>query len=385
MKETLITYKTWRVTHNPWQNNNFIGNLDPTNPEESDLINEIHNYIDDYFNPRLLGVTDPDRFLVLMNNKLISIESNFFNSLMLDKNYDNILSMLKTIDMKSVTDTDTSLNGNNKSTITNKRTDNLTTTKSSRQDTKTDTAEQTETMGARTDTRESTNGGSVSKDTTYGEDVKTDSTTYGKKETQGGSTNTTNNQTTNTKNRNVVSQTPQSNLGQTVVGVNAELDWNYASGVQDANNNQTTSGTNNVTHGLTNTLSGTDTVTSSRQSRTDSEVTQDNRTDTENVVTGEQTNTANGTANSTFNEGEQSVTNTGTQDNATSEDRTHSQTGKYNKTNDNSGRTDNLATIKSQWRELLHKTMSAYSYLFEQLNDLFISVWDIDDYYFDII
>lgn len=385
MKETLITYKTWRTTHNPWQNNNFIGNLDPTNTEEANLINEIHNYIDDYFNPRLLGVTDPDRFLVLMNNKLVSIESNFFNSLMLDKNYDNILSMLKTIDMKSVTDTDTSLNGANKSTITNKRTDNLTTTKSSRQDTKTDTAEQTEIVGARTDTRESTNGGSVSKDTTYGEDVKTDSTAYGKKETQGGSTNTTNNQTTNTNNRNVVSQTPQSNLGQTVVGVNAELDWNYASGVQDTTNNQTTNGTNNVTHGLTNTLSGTDTITSNRQSRTDSELTQDNRTVTENVGTGEQTNTANGTVNSTFDEGEQSVTNTGTQDNSTSEDRTHSQTGTYNKTNDNSGRTDNLATIKSQWRELLHKTMSAYSYLFEQLNDLFISVWDIDDYYFDII
>lgn len=292
-----------------------------------------------------------------MHSKLASIESNFFKSFMLDKNYEDILDMLKTIDMLSDTDTSTDLSGTNKTTGTNTRTDDLTSTKSARTDRTSGTSDTTATEGSRTDTIDTLNGGTTEKDTTYG-----------KKETQGGTTKQTNNGTNTGKSRGVISNTPQSNIGEPIVGIDADLDWNYASGLQDSSSSQTNNSTQNTEHGLTDTLSGTD-----------KELTKDNRTVMEIVDKGEQRNRSNTYVDNTFEEGEQSVTNTGTQDTQTTENREHQQLGKYKKINDNSGRTDNLAIIRQQWRDLLHTTITAYKYLFNELDDLFISIWDIDD------
>lgn len=426
MKKTLITYKTWRQTHNPWAGNNFIGNLNPEYSTDANLIDEIHSYIDEYFNPRILGVTDPDRFMILMHAKLAGIESNFFNSFTLDKNYEHLNSMLKNIDMHSLTNTDTNLSGTNNGTTTNLRTDNLTTTKSSREDSSGGTGKTTDNLGARSDTRDIVNGGKLIKDTInggtitedtinggtvtkaneYGADVKTDTTQYGKINTQSGTDTTTNTGTSTSNARAINSQTPQSNIGSGIVGIDAQVDWNYASALQDNKNSQTSNSTNKLEHGLKDTASGTDTLTSNRQARTDNETTtdartvkntttdartindttEDTRTVMESIDTGEQTNISNSTVSSTFTEGEQSVKNTGTQNNTQTEDRTHTQIGTYKKNNDNEGRTDNIAVIWEQWRALLHKTMSAYTYLFNQLDSLFVSIWDIDDdCYFNII
>lgn len=321
-----------------------------------------------------------------MKIKLASIESNFFKSFMLDKNYDDILDMLKTIDMLSDTDTDTNLSGTNKSTGSNNRTDNLITTKSSRNDTKNDTVNNTENIGARSDTRDTVNGGDTTRTTTYGQDKRTDTTEFGKVDTQTGGSTTDTNGTINDKSRTVVSNTPQSNITTQVAGIDANLDWNYASGLQDNKNNRTNTEKQTVQNNSTNTQSGSDTLISTRQQREDSEITADNRTTSETLDSGEQTNTNSGTSNSSYTEGEQSITNTGTQNTELTENREHSQTGKYKKVNDNSGRTDNLASIRQQWRDLLHRTMSAYDYLFKELDSLFISIWDIeDDCFFDII
>lgn len=363
MKMTLITYETWRQTHNPWTN--FYGNLNPIS--DSELLSEIYDIIDEYYNPRILGVTDSDRFLVLMQTKLKQIESNFFKSFMLDNNYDEINEMLKNINMISNTETDTDLNGTNKSTINSERTDNLKTTKSERQDTSNGSSNSTENIGAKSDSRSTTNDGSVTRDTTYGEDNSTSSTNYGKKDTQGGTTKTSN------KSRQVVSNTPQSNLGSVNIGIDAELNWDYASGLTDSTSQQT------IEHGMTDTLSGIDSTTTQRQTRKDNESTTDNRTSEETLNSGEQENKNTNTSNVTFNEGEQSVSNTGTQDTVQTENREHSQTGKYNKTNDNSGHTDNLAIIRQQWRDLLHTTITAYKYIFNELDSLFMSIWGLEE------
>lgn len=296
--------------------------------------------------------------------KLAEVETNFYRSFILDRHYDDILDMLKNIDMLSDTNTDTNLTGTNKGTITGTRTDNLKTTKSSRLDTTQSTTNNTENRGAREDVRDTVNGGNITKDTEYG---RTSTDTGDSKEHTDDST------TSNS--RSVVSQFPQSIIGNQTSGIDAPLNWNYATGAQDGK--ATNTGVNDKTTNTNNT---------NKLGGTDKEVTKDARTVVETLDTGEQTITNNGTGNGTFNEGEQSVSNTGTQDNSQTENREHSQVGKYKKVNDNSGRTDNLAIIRNQWRDLLHKTMSAYTFLFDSLDELFLSIWDIDtDCFFEIV
>lgn len=315
------------------------------------------------YEPRIIGVNNPERFLQLMTNKLAQIESNFFNSFRLDIHYVLLEDMLKNIDMLSDTNTDTQLNGTNNSTIDSTRTDNLQSTKSARTDSKRDDSNVSETDGARTDTQDTVNGGTLTRDTNYG-----------KKDTLSGSDTTTNSGTDTTSSRVVGSQFPQSNIGSVISGIDANLSWDYATGAQDTKQSLTKNGTSKTDYGRTDTQSGTD-----------QELTKDNRTVMITSVKGEQVNNTEATVNSTFNEGEQSVSNTGTQENRETEDRTHSQTGKYKKVNDNSGRTDNIAKIRLEWRQLLHETLSAYSYLFKELDILFYSLWDLDDDCYNII
>lgn len=363
MRKILTTYKTWRITHNPWMNNNFIGYLDPTNQEDLIIINEIHDYIDKLFEPRFLGVTNQDRFLQLMLSKLKSIESNFYNSFRLDSHYDLLEDMLKNIDMLSDTNTDTNLSGTNTGTINNKRTDNLVSTKSAREDTRDDTSNSVETDGARQDTQNISNDGNITKETTYG-----------KKDTLSGTDTTTNTGTDTSQGRAVNSQYPQSNIGDTTVGIDAPLAWDYATAGSDSKQTINKNDVSKTDYGRVDTLSGTD-----------KDVTTDKSSQTTTSDKGEQINKINADLMSTFNEGEQSVTNTGTQDNNQTENREHTQTGKYKKINNNAGRTDNLAKIRQEWRDLLHTTISAYSYLFNELDSLFYNLWDVDECYYEII
>lgn len=317
------------------------------------MLVDIHTYIDNYFNPRYIGVTDEDRFMILFKIKLLEIENNFFNSFKLDTNYDDIIDMLKNIDMLSDTETDTDLHGTNTSTIDTTRTDNLTQTKSSRDDKREDVASSVQNIGNTATTKETTNGGTITEDKTYG-----------KKDTQGGTTTTDTEGSDSNKTRAVNSQVPQSNIGSNIVGIDANLDWNYASAMHDTKANNTNQSEQTVKHGLTNTTSGTDSTT-----------TEDKRTSTDTITTIPQENHVANTGTSNFTEGEQSVTNTGSQDTTTTEDRSHQQIGKYNKINNNSGRNDNLAIIRQQWRDLLHTTITAYMYLFNNLEPLFYNLW----------
>lgn len=291
-----------------------------------------------------------------MMGKLAQIESNFFNSFMLDKQYDSILSMLKNIDMETTDEERLVSNTSNTGTSSTKRTDNLEDSTSSRQDSTDETASSTLTDGSRSDTKDITNGGSVTRETVYG-----------RKNTQGGSTTTTDNETDTSKNRLVSSTTPQSNVSSTVAGIDADVDWSYASGLQDSKNSSTKSGTTKIDHGLTDTSSGTDTETNT-----------DRRTTMETYDKGEQVNKSNGSSQKTFNVGEQSVSHTGSQDTSSTNNQDSNRTDTMNKSSNNGGRTDNLANLRLKWRELLTTTLSAYQYLFSELDSLFFSVWNID-------
>lgn len=431
---TLTTYKTFRQTHNPWQTNNFIGNLNPDNPDEANLIDEIHSYIDEIFSERILGVTNLDRFETLMRFKLAEIEPNFFRSFMLDKHFDDLLDMLKNIDMLSDTNTDTNLSGTNKSSGTSTRTDDLTqttnttrtddltqttdttrtddltSTKSKRQDISEDDISSKETRGARKDTEEIENSGKDKKTLNFGIEKIDTVVDYGKVDTTDNKSSNTNNSTILETSRAVNSQYPQSNIGMDKVGIDALVDWNYASAVQDNKNNRTDTGKQDTTNNTTVTQSGSD-LTSVTRDKGDDDVTTEYGMKTDKTLnTGEQIINNSGSKSNNFTEGEQSVSNTGTQKNdgtvkntgtqtnagtvkntgnqdvRTKEDREHQQVGKYHKLNDNSGRTDNLAKIRLEWRNLLHNTLSAYQYLFNQLDSLFISIWDIeDDCFFTIV
>lgn len=345
-----------------------------------------------------------------MRFKLAEIEPNFFRSFILDKHYDDILDMLKNIDMLSDTDTDTNLSGTNKSTGNQTRTDNLktttdttrtddlTSTKSKRQDISEDDVSSKETRGARKDTEEIANSGKDKKIYDFGVEKVDTTVDYGKVDTSDNKTTNTNNSTILETSRAVNSQYPQSNVGMDKVGIDATLDWNYASAVQDSKNNRTDTGKQDTTNNTTNTQSGSD-VTSVVRDKGNDDVTTEYGMNTDKTLnTGEQIINNTGSQSTNFTEGEQSVTNTGTQKNDTvtnntgtqgienSENREHQQVGKYHKVNDNSGRNDNLANIRLEWRNLLHNTLSSYQYLFRELDKLFISIWDIeDDCYFTIV
>lgn len=432
MKQTLITYKTWRQTHNPWSklinpNTNlytkwFTGNLTSDNEE---LVNELHYLIDEYFNPRIIGVTNPERFLTLMQTKLLNIEPNFFNSFYLDNNYPQLVDMLKNINMLSKTDTTTNMSGTNNGTNTNKTTNNLTET-----DEGSETSNGTDTNSPTKITREWDNTLDnnqepyvVSNETLQINNLKTNDTIGEQKSNSTTDTNGTNssestNQQTITnngsdtnsgtdtnKNRSIVSNTPQSNIGVGVAGIDANVDWNYASGLQD--NKET------ITHGLkidrvnTQTDNGTNNISNTSESSTTTDSTINEHTnETTNTGTVE-TNTAQNTSaiiskeTISGSETEDSIqttktveltkTNSNTKKNTGSidvngeHDSSYNQDATYNKENDNSGRTDNLAKIWMEWRNLLHKTLSSYMYLFNELDDLFFSIWDIDECEYNII
>lgn len=359
-----MTYKTWRKTNNPWQNNNFIGYLNPNNTDDIQLINEIHNIIDDYFEPRILGIENGDRFLTLFKGRLAGIEPNFFNSFKLDKNYSELIDMLRNIDMLANTKTDTDLHGTNTSTINTTRTDNLKSTKSSRDDESTSNNIVNTDIGNRHD--------STTIDNTGTSQNKTD---YGRVDTQSGTDTTTNNGNATNQSRGVNSQTPQSNLGSVNVGIDAPLNWDYASAVQDSKTTQNNDSTSSVEHGLKDTLSGSDTNTTTNNLKT-----------VQATDTGEQNNKQVQDVTNTYTEGEQSVSNTGTQDTQETENRTHQQIGDYNKDYLNQGRNENIAILWKEWRDLLHKTITSYMYLFENMETLFMALWDVeDDCWFKIV
>lgn len=309
-------------------------------------------------------MTSEERFSVLFDIRLAEIESNFFKSFMLDKNYDSILDMLKNIDMLSENQGTSDLTISGTEEIKTIRTDNLQESKSERSDTNKIVGSTTDIIGAVSSTVDVSNSGTLKNEITYG-----------RKDTASGTdTNTQSSDTTN-KSRTVVSNTPQSNLGADTVGIDANLNWDYASQLQDNKNTNDANSTNSTEYGKTSTQSGTDTSTS---------------TDTRGTMTtqdvNEHQNSQQATQTNDYTRGRETKDNTGTQ----TTDRTNTKNGTNknvsNRTDNNSGRNTSLAELYNKWRSLLHGTITSYQYLFKNLDDLFMSIWDIeDDSFFTIV
>lgn len=283
---------------------------------------------------------------------------------MVDKNYDSILDMLKTIDMLSENQGTNNITIEGTEETTNTRTDNLQESKSERSDTSTIAGSTTDVIGAVSSTVDVSNSGTLKNEMVYGR----------KDTTSGTDTNTQTSDTTN-KSRTVVSNTPQSNLGADTVGIDANLNWDYASQLQDNKNTSDANSTNSTEYGKTSTQSGTDTSTS---------------TDTRGTMTtqdvGEHQNSQQATQTNDYTRGRETKDNTGTQTTEKTSTKNGTNTNTSSRTDNNSGRNTSLAEIYSKWRSLLHGTITSYQYLFKNLDDLFMSIWDIeDDSYFTIV
>lgn len=313
-----MTYKKWRETHNPWTDGSgtvkfFIGNLNPTT--DANLIEAIHSLIDEFFNPRYIGVYDPERFTILFYKRLNEIEYNFYQALTSDRNYTTLQLMLKDLDVTTTGNE----NDNNSRETDFTRTDNL--------------------MNSSNRTQNPYN---VTNELTYN-NVK-DTGTQSGTDTQNGTLESTDANTA--FGRVLQSDTPQSNVASTTTGIDTPITWTYATGLNDTYNKS--NNTSNQTNTSTN----------------------QNETTTENTRTGSQTQTTD-TGTVTSNE---TGTNTGTVKNAG----TDTITGVKTTAHENTGRNNNLAIILDEWKNFLYRQASAYQWLIEKLETCFITSYDED-------
>lgn len=399
-----ITYKVYRETHNPWGQNNstFIGNLNPNDPVDANLINEVHNIIDHYYEPRYLGVQDEDRFEYLFHIRLRSIENKFYKSLMLDTNYPTLKDILNNMALLNnsngtgnISDTDNETRTDNlnenitvnedehirTSELTNNLTDNRTLSYGAQSSNNTKTLDVyhviNETLGAteqntnRTDNLTSASSGSGS-------------TTYGKTET----TNLTDTQTG--KARDLVSDTPQSNVASSTQGLDTPVTWTYASQLQDhsqtnsdtRNTTLTNGGTDSATNSDTTTNTGTQDIKSTTKEVNNISDTTDTGTVGDKLDINAHSDTDNltktGTSTTTITDDPHQITtaktNTGTQT------KTGTSTRETHDSNEETleGRNLKLSELIKDFEDLCFRTVSSYFYLFKSLDDLFYSVWDID-------
>lgn len=326
--EKPITYQTWRETKNPWTNN-FYGNLDPVTDKV--LIDSIHQMIDDYFNPRCIGVYDSDRFMVLFKKKLNEVEYRFYQSLTFDKEYIDILRAYQDIEMESVTDTTSTLDGERDNTTTTDLTNTSNTTVNPFTTTVTESYD---------NYKELFN----SNDTTNIDSTVTDKNT-------GTINNTIEN---NGQTRELHSDMPQSNVSDSTLGLGVDVKWNYASDLKDNLNKSTE--TNNTENNLTTTST----------------------TDSSNVNTNESTASKEGSIISETSNGEQGSNSTSKNTGTVTNTETTNNTTKDNTKTNNSGRNTNIADILDRWKNYLYKRVSAFEWLFSELEVLFYAVFDDD-------
>lgn len=323
-----ITYQTWRLTNNPWEDNFFIGDLDPV--EDKALIDEVHNIIDDYYAPRYLGVQDEDRFTTLFRRELLIIENKFFKSIKLDNYYPELKDILSNMELinDSIHEGTGSVTSND--TITHNTTDT-----------------RTDEYGAQgsntTDTYNVTDDGNI----VHGKVTSTESTNYGKTENTETNTNGTGNS------RALLSDTPQSNVADTTSGLDTPVKWTYATSLQDNLNKSNSSGTNKLTN------SGTDTTTSETETYTDNT-----------------TNTKTGTVQQDTSIDEHTDTSTFTKSGTTKNDGTKSTTQNTTDNETLNGRNIPISELIKNFEDLCYRTISPYMYLFKSIDLLFFSVWD---------
>lgn len=315
-KKPPMTYKKWRETYNPWRdasgtNTYFHGNLNPTT--DANLIEAIHSLIDEYFNPRYIGVYSPDRFNILFYKRLNEVEYNFYQALTSDRVYSEYQTMLKEITMTATDSRQRSEEHQNNDT----RTDDLSYNVDRTQD-----------------------PFNTSVEHTYN-NVKDTSTNTGN------DTMTATNEATNAStgfNRTLQSDTPQSNVLPETTGIDTPISWKYASDLSDGYNKDNS--TSNTTSNSTNetTLNGSNT-------RTGSESTETNTSIQSNTETGSNTGTVKNVGTSTI-------------------------TGNDSGNNSNDGRNTNIANLLVEWKEYVYKQLNAFRWLIDQLETCFISVYD---------
>lgn len=310
--ELTITYQKWRENNNPWTDGTFQGNLNPKDTEDSNILNMIHSTIDEYFNPRYLGVQDEDRFSILFLKRLKEIEYQFFQSFESESIYYNVKEMIKNYIIINTTSGKITDSGSN----TYKQENNLTTTSEKTQD----AYDVTSTL--------SNTGTNTTKDT--GTD------TVENTETQ----NTMN----TTTSKHLQSDTPQSNVSSWIQGLNNDVTWDFATQYDE------TLGTS--------TDNKNDTSSSTRTANLTTEVTLDT--------------SQNNTTSYDDIKNHDSTSNTGTIDLTTSTSNTKSN----EETHTQEGQNVITPEVLQKWKSYLFGNASSLRWLFDSLETCFVSVYD---------
>ena len=119
-------YVEYRKAYDIWENNFFIGNLNPADPIDKALIEQIHGMIDQYFKYRRIGVDNMEMFHDLYSNKLALLEYQFFQLAVLEKEYQEFHNMMTYTDVRNTGDSTQKTTNKNVQDSTNTNTSHST-------------------------------------------------------------------------------------------------------------------------------------------------------------------------------------------------------------------------------------------------------------------
>ena len=304
-------------------------------PQE--LITKVEDAIELYIMARRIGVPNDTRFQQLWNVNLIANGYRFWNMLEAEEEYIKAADLINTHTISRTYESNR-----------NGKTSNTTTGNGNVQST--GEVDQTNT---RSDDTTVTYG---RKDSTTGTDTTSEdsTTTYGRKDTTTGTTAVTTEE--DSKSRQLVSNTPQSNVASSTQGLDVAVTWTFATGLQDSMAEG--SATSNTTNNNEVTASGSDQDENSTTVNTDHETQASGTDKTENSGTDTVTGTNKTTTTSTTQ-----GTDTGTTEDTESSNEQVTETGP-------------VAEILEKWYAYLLGSPSPIKWMLDKIEPLLYGFYE---------